>query len=297
VCSFAGVILLAAAAPARGADDAASLDPQRVVWRELRFVARKLGISASIEVRLSRGAPAAPVVAGGHPQSGPDAPGRADDIWIESTTHLPGRTFLAREVLDPASAAARQIVDIEIGAKNHRKTYVLGDTGFSFDLVKPASLVELLLSSEQWTYEARSVFPYPPRLAPGSPVTGPAGLLYVVSAGRLGKPGQSTEIPVIVQTQIERVTVRAERRAPFALDYQVVRNGTIADVHHADTALVLVARSEPLDPASASVFRIFGLEGAVELYWDPARGLPVEISGQVKLLGHVEVHLASVTLR
>ena len=62
------------------------------------------------------------------------------------------------------------------------------------------------------------------------------------------------------------------------------------------TALRLVAHSQPVDPASSSVFRIFGLEGDVQLLWDPERRLPVEISGHVKMFGQVEVRLASVTL-
>ena len=129
-------------------------------WKELRFAARKAGISATIEIRLDQGT---------------DDPTKA--ILLESTTHLPGRTFVARERVDPVLAGASEIVDTETGARHHRKTYSLRERGFELDVLEPASLTEMLLPPERWTRRNTSFAAYPRALAAGTTITGPAGLL------------------------------------------------------------------------------------------------------------------------
>ena len=249
-------------------------------WRELRFAARKAGISASIDLRLER-----------------VSVGPTDAILLESTTRLPGRTFVARERVDPARAVAREIVDTETGIKHHRKTDTLGQRGFLLDLLEPGSLPEMMQAPERWTKRTTTFTAYPRALPPGTTVTGPAGLLYATSVAGLRSPGDSMTIHVLVQAQVERVTVRVEAVELVDLAFDEHSDGRLNAVREQVSALRLAARSEPVDPGSASAFRIFGLEGDVRILWDPGRGLPVELSGHVKMLGQVEVRLVSATLR
>ncbi len=294
-----GVALGRCSAAVRGGDaPATSLDPSRVTWRELQLEAHKLGVAAHIAIRLIT-----PESAG----TGTSRTPRADagearevvarDVWIESTTRLPGRVFLARERLDLRRPSAFEIVDTETGVKHHRKAYELGDQGFTLDLLEPASLAELTLAPESWTRHVCTTFTYPPALGPAPEVTGPAGLLYALSAGDVTAPGDSMTVDVLVQTQVERVTIAAEGIETLQLDYDQIEDGRPIAVHEELKALRLVAHSSPVDPSAPSAFRIFGLEGMVEILWDTVRRLPLEMSGQVKLLGHVEVRLASVTRR
>lgn len=220
-----------------------------------------------------------------------------DTFVLESTTHLPGRTFVAREVLEPLHAAAREIVDTETGAKHHRKTYTLSDRGFQLDVLEPDSVAQMLLPPERWTRVTRSFAAYPEALPAGTVVTGPSGLLYVVSSAHLSAPGDSVTVYVLVQTQVERVTAYVEDVESLQLDFQEESHGKLTPVHEPRAVLRLVAHSQPVGPASASAFRLFGLEGDIVILWDPVRRLPVEIAGLVKMLGQVEVRLAVVTLR
>ncbi|MGD1148020.1 MAG: hypothetical protein ABR961_08735 [Thermoanaerobaculaceae bacterium] len=250
-----------------------------VGWKELRFVAHKTGISATIDLRLDR-----------------ESDGLTDGILLESTTHLPGRTFVAHERVDAVTARARQIVDTETGVKHHRKTYTLGLRGFRLEFLEPASLSEMMQPPERWTKRTDSVSLFPQALPPGSTVTGPAGLLYAISAANLAAPGDSMTIHVLVQTHVERVTVRVEGTEPADVTFEQSQGGEARPVREQVTALRLVARSQPVESDTASAFRIFGLEGDVEILWDPAQRLPLEISGHVKVIGQVTVRLASVTL-
>ncbi len=275
------------------ADEPASggLSGQRVVWRELRYTAHKMGMSATVQVRLDDSAVPERAAAAGSPVS------KDGEVVLESTTHLPGRVFFARERIDPVDARARRIVDTETGARFHRKMYTLMAHGLLLDMLEPASGSESRLAPERWTRETRSFTPYPRGLAEGAVITGPIGLLYAASAASLTAPGDALTVLVLVQTHVERVTLRVDRVATVALDFQERSGSAVREVHEQLSALRLVAQSRPVDPSSESAFRIFGLGGDVELVWDPIRRLPVEISGSVKVLGRVHVRLVSATLR
>ena len=274
-----------------GEPPAVVLDPGRVAWRALYYTAHKMGVSASIAVRMS--GPGTPVARPG----GDEATVAGEGIVLESTTHLPGRVFLALEEVDPAQARALRIVDTETGAKDHRKTYTLTTRGFFLDLIEPASRAQAAGPPERWTQATRSFTGYPRALPPETPITGPLGLLYAVSAAPLAAPGDALTVHVLVQTNVERVTVLVESVETVALDFRETSGGVEREVVGPISALRLVVRSRPVDPAATSAFRIFGLGGDVELVWDPARHLPVEIAGNVKILGRVKVHLAAVTMR
>ena len=285
-------VLGVAQLPAR-ADEPASggLAGRRVVWRELRYTAHKMGMSATVDVRLDeRAVPERAAVSGSADRAG-------GELVLESTTHLPGRVFFARERIDPIDARVRRIVDTETGARLHRKTYTLTAHGLLLEMLKPASRSESRLAPERWTGETRSFTPYPRGLAEGAVIIGPIGLLYAASAASLTAPGDAITVFVLVQTHVEQVTLRVDRVATVALDFQERSGSAVRDVHEQLSALLLVAHSRPVDPSSESAFRIFGLGGDVELVWDPVRRLPVEITGNVKVLGRVHVRLASATLR
>jgi hypothetical protein len=293
----AAVVLLFGFAPgpaAAGEPSPVSLDPQRVAWKALGYTAHKLGISATVEVRLYDGQ----AVPGGVPRDGPvSATGDHTEILLESTSRLLGRTFLAHEHVSAVLAGAREIIDTETGARNHRKTYTLAPRGFLFELVEPAGDSEILLPPDRWTRQERSFEPYPRSLPGGAVVTGPVGLLYAASAGRLAAPGDSMAIYVLVQTHVERVTVAVDGIETAEIDFEESSGKDVRGVRGQIEALRLVVRSQPVDPTMSSAFRLFGLEGDIEILWDAARRLPVEISGQLRMLGRIQVRLASVTLR
>jgi hypothetical protein len=284
-------VVWADAAPSRG------LDRPRVAWGELRYTAHKLGILATIEVRLDDASVVPPDTGVARRHGNASASVEDGEILLQSISRLPGRTFLARERLDPVLARAREIVDTETGAKNHRKTYILRERGFLLELLEPADGSETLLTPERWTRQTRSFASYPKMLPTDAVITGPAGLLYSASVAGLNSPGDSLTMFVLVQTRVERVTVRVEGVENVKADFLESSGGVLRSVHEQLSAVRLVARSQPVDPTSSSVFRMFGLEGDIEILWDPARRLPVEITGHVKVLGHVEARLASATLR
>lgn len=264
--AFAALVWFLAVAPAVALDDKAppvSLDAERVVWRDLQYTAHKLGISATVEVRLDETQTGANGTARAGAEGKVPAAMPRREILLESSSHLPGRTFLAHEHVDPVRAAVREIVDTETGAKNHRKTYTLRDRGFLYELLEPADGSETLLPPERWTQRTRSFASYPRTLPADAVITGPVGLLYAASAGSLAAPGDSMTIYVLVQAQVERVVVEVEGSEAVEINFQEDSGAGLRSVREQVQALRLVARSQPVDPASSSAFRMFGLEGDV----------------------------------
>jgi hypothetical protein len=272
--ALAGLLGLLRAPVWAGEASPAVLDPHRAAWRDLRYTAHKLGISATVEIRLEEASAGLADGSEVRPRGTASTAAEEGYILLESTSHLLGRTFLAHEHVDPVQAGAREIVDTETGAKNHRKTYSLTGRGFLFELVEPASESEVLLPPERWTRQTRSFFAYPKALPAGAVITGPAGLLYAVSAAGLSSPGDSMTINVLVQTQVERVTVAVEGIEDVELDFQESSGGKLRAVRERLAAVRLVARSQPVDPTSSSAFRIFGPRGGDRAAVGPGAAAP-----------------------
>ena len=270
------------------------LDPQRVAWQSLQLTAKKVGIKAAMEVRLTFPpvpARSSPVPPGS--KASTDPPG----VIVESTATFAGRTITAVERGDAATAATHEIVNIETGARQHRKIYRITPRGFLLDLFEPANAKETELPAQAWTQLTRTFTYYPTGLPPDAVITGPNALLYAASASSLAKGGDTLALYVLVKNQIEKVTLRLLAEEIAQLDYEAYARDGVSRVQGPVNVIRVALKSEPLDGEDGSSFRLFGLEGDIEILWDPVRRVPVEIAGQMKFLGRVEVRLVSATLR
>jgi hypothetical protein len=289
---------LAGTAGRAGEHAAALLDPSHVAWTELRFVGQKLGEEATVDIRLTPvpadgvfGTPVAPARGGAAMTRGPNV------LLLESTARLPDRTFQRQEWLDPTSAAALRIIDTETGARDHQRYYSLSSGGFTFEEREPASSSEAALSPDRWSRQTRLLVTFPPRVGTDAVVMSPAGLLYAVSASDLSATGDTLSLYVLAQRQLEEVTVRVAGRETVNLDYVEESAGHESRTIGPAEAVRLAVHSQPVDPASASGFHLFGLERDVELLWDPRRRVLLEMAGEVRLLGRIEVWLVRARLR
>jgi hypothetical protein len=274
-----------------------ALDGRRVSWTGLEYTARKIGATATIAV-IVRDVP----VAAAAPEwlsvseGSPIVPSGDAVILIESQTSLVGRTFVDRLWFDGRGAGAIQIADTETGHRVHCRTYRLCRQGFVFEERLPGAKEETLASS-QWSRITRSWRAFPTDLRFPAAVTGPMGLLWATAAAGEMKTGDAVTFPVLVRGQVEEVRLRIEGPAAAEVDFLESRDGRETRVR----GLVGVQRASltarPIGAASGSRFRMFGLEGDIQLLWDPRRGLPVELSGDVRLLGHLVIRLVGATLR
>lgn len=286
-------VALVASAPARAEE---ALDRSRVSWTRLEYTARKIGETATILVSV-RDVPA--VEAAGawlSPMGGTPVMPPGGVVLIESETRLASRVFDDRLWLDERNASAVQIADTETGHNLHGRTYRLCQGGFALEERLPDTN-EDSLPPAQWSRVKRSWCDFPPGLASGSPVTGPMGLLWAAAAAGALRVGDTLTFPVLVQGHVEEVTLRMEGPAAADVDMVESRAGIETRVRGLTGVMRASLTARPLgDPGSAR-FRMLGLEGDIQLLWDPARGLPVEISGDVRLLGHLVIRLTRFQVR
>jgi hypothetical protein len=286
--------VLGAAVPARAQS---SLDGSKVSWTRLEYTARKIGATATIVVS-ARAVPVAAAVREwlAASEGSPVVPSGDAVILIESQTSLAGRAFDDRLWLDGSAGGAIQIDDTETGHNVHCRIYRLCREGFVFEERLPGAKEEAL-APPQWSRVTRTWHDFPAGLGSPGAVTGPMGLLWAMGAAGGMKAGDALTFPVLVHGQIEEVTLRAEGPAAAEVDWLESTGGRETRVRGLVGVQRVSLTAQPIGAESGSHFRVFGLEGDIQVLWDPRHGLPVELSGDVRFFGHLVIRLVGATLR
>lgn len=263
-------------------------------WRELVLDGRKLGLDTSINIRSAL-LPTNQASADWLPTAAASVvrPRGEEVLLIESKAKLAGRVFDERLWLDPPSRAAIQIDDTETGARNHRRVHRLLSSGFLYEQRQPADGEESG-APPSWTRLERTAARFPPALPASAVVTGALALVGADVLDDLHVPGDHASCIVLVQSQIEEVTVTVESAAPAAVAFVEHRAEGDLPVSGMVDTLVLAVSSRPVDASAAGSFRLFGLERAIHVVWEPRRRVPLRISGQVRLLGQVSINLSEI---
>jgi hypothetical protein len=263
-------------------------------WRELVLDGRKLGAEASISVRSAL-VPSQQAAGAWLPTAAASVvrPGGPEVLLLESQATFAGRLFDERLWIDPASRAAIQIDDTETGARNHRRVHRLLLGGFLFEERHPGRGEEGKLPST-WSDLHRSAERFPPALPASAVVTGALALVGSDVLGSLRAPGDRVTCLVLVQSQIEEVTVSAVSKAPTVVAFVEHRSDGDHPVSGLLDTLTLELSSRPIDEKASGSFRLFGLEHGIQVLWDPGRRVPLRISGQVRMLGQITINLEEI---
>lgn len=287
-----------AAPPATRAGPPA-FDAARVGWSEIRMSGSKLFLSADARVswRAVSGPTVAPdllaVPAGTFT---PLVPGN-DLVELTYDARATGLRSRLSLLMDPATGAALQRTQHDQQGKLRVRTYRFGREGAYQRTFWPATPAEKSLPPARWTRTAEGLRAYPD--APGSrPVVEPIGLLYLVAASSLDQPGDSLDVLVFRRrdTQVVRIEVLPPRDVQVRYDElwprgAVQRQGKVRPLRLGLTGLPVPGA----DPDEE--LELLGLRGRLELLLDPATRAPLQLSGDVKIVGSVTLRLAAVRPR
>ncbi|MEQ1802361.1 MAG: hypothetical protein ABL989_10590 [Gammaproteobacteria bacterium] len=287
---------VAVAAPTASA---AAFDPSRVGWSEIRMTASKLFITAEARLTL-RTVPGAAVVpdllavpAGQFTPLVPDT----DVMELLYDTRGAGRVSRLTLLMDPRSGAALQRTQHDQQGKQRLRTYRFGVEGAYQRTFWPANAAEKALMPARWTEttEGLRAYPIPPA---GRPVVEPTGLLYAVAAASLDKPGDALEVLVFRRrdTQVVRIEVLPPKDVSVRYDElwpkgAVQRSGKVRPLRLSLQGLP-VPGSDPDED-----LELLGLRGRLELLLDPATRAPLQLSGNVKIVGSVTLRLTALRPR
>ncbi len=293
--------LLLAAAPANADTrfDPARFNPARVGWSEIRMSGSKLFITADARLSLANvpGATVRPrllaVAAEGFT---PLKPG-TDVLELLYETRALGRQSRLTLWMDPISGAALQRTQHDQDGKMRLRTYRFGSEGAYQRTFRPATAAEKALPPERWTNISEGLRAYP--VDPGQqPVVEPTGLLYAISAAALDQPGDTLD--VLVFRRRDTQTVRIEVQPPREISVRYDELGPQGTVQRSGTvqALRLSLQGLPVpggDPDDD--VELLGLRGRLELLLEPKTRAPLQLSGNVKVVGAVTLRLTALRPR
>ncbi len=297
---LAGLLTLAALAVGTAGAGETRLDPARVGWSEIRMTASRLFLTAEATLAV-RTVPAATVLpdllaidAAGFT---PVMPGK-DVLELRYDTRAAGRQSRLLLLMDPYSGAALQGTNHDQDAKPRLRIYRFGLEGAYQRTRWPASPEEKTLKPSHWTRTDEGLRTYP--VPPGKhAVVEPEGLLYAIAAAPLDRPGDSIELLIFRRrdTQTVRVEVLPPREITVRYDElwprgAVQRAGTVMPLRLALTGLP-VPGGNPEDDD----LELMGLRGQLELLLEPTTRAPLQLSGNVKIIGKVTLRLAAVRPR
>ncbi len=294
------IVALAGCAGADPGPAAAAGEPDlRVPWRELRFAAKRLLMSAEAVVRVRAAAPEragdrlAELPADARPllPSGPVA-------VVEVESELPfGGHERTTTWLDLGSGRALQAEKLATGRKYYWKRKRFTEAGFHQWRAEAKSGAEEKLANAEWSKRSEGSTAFPP--SPDSrPVVDSYGLLYLLAAADLGQPGARAvfllpsdghlvELEAVAGEVVSQPLAFTDRTGGA----NVVRSETAALRRvHVDARRVGAGADD-----SAVDTGLLGMRGGLELLV-LADGTPVEISGQAKRVGRVTIYLTERVL-
>lgn len=291
-----GGLLLLAAAPLPAQPPEPGLDARQVGWSATQLYGSRLFLSVDAQIRLQQRplaavSPTLLAVASGHP--------------VEPGTEVMEVTYRTRAVnqqseivllMDPWSGAALQRVAHDFQGRQRHRTYRYAEEG-AFMLTRWPAPGEEDLPPGQWSDIEEGFRPYPAALA-GELVGEPTGLFYLISASALAAPGDRAEFVVFSRRQLHRVSVLVTEPRRITTDFDRLRGDQRTRQRGSLSAPRLLIRGETLgEEDDDDEFELLGLRGDLELYLDPESRAPLQLSGNVRLLGRVTLRTRMIEMK
>lgn len=269
-----------------------SWNPADLTWSEIDLKAEKFFLTARSHLLISSTDACADV-------AGADlCPLEADDIplKIELDSELLGRRSKSGIWFSGRNGTTSRTHRLETGKKNRIKEYRFTPRSICVVRRNPAAGEDDTLP-EAWSDVSEEVRAYPRDAELACRVTDPTVLLYAASVAPLAQSGDSVRMVVLSRGCFFNVDLVWVERCVVAAEFIEVRAGTSVSVREERNARRLLLQPRPLQSShDDDAFSILGLQGKVEVYVDETGGFPLLVTGQIKVIGRVEVRLQRVVL-
>jgi hypothetical protein len=279
-------------APALADATTSLLDPDRAAWTSARFHASKFLVSGDATITLENADLAAREEPLMEPREG--APVEPDEelLKLGFKTDSLGNHSQGFLLMNARSGAALQLVQLK---EDRYRVSRFTEIGKYLRTHRPKNREEGL-PYKQWTNHSEELRPFPPA-ALGAVITEPLALLYIIPAAPLAKPGDHLELLAALRKQVFRVRIEVGKPRQIKIDYKERSSTGTARRKGKITPLRVLVRGEGLNPEDDEEFEFLGLRGDIELYLQPETGVPVRLTGAIKIVGKVAFHLRDVSLR
>ena len=282
-----------------------NLQPNRVLWSDLYFRAKRTVVDVTIDIRL------APVSAAEfesiwqtYSQSIP-LPSMGKEVYNLEVNRVIDPIFsravkLWNQVLfDPYQANSLYRVQVRRGNDDIKKAYWFSGEGVHRLRRMPNTKNEASLDPEKWTAVKTSFYPYDLNRLECSQVLDSTLLIYLVSAAPMEKEGEVLSLCVFGKQQLHQVRLQVEGVQTLEVDYSVEgEEGKVAKKGKVD-GLRLTLESEPLvsDKRDAENFSFLGMHEDIAIHLDPELRIPLQVSGKIPTVGAVTLKLNEVKMK
>ncbi len=277
---------------------AEELASERIPWRELAFEGSKFGISLTAKLSLEL-APTGRAVGELLPSERTSGitPAGAQVVTLRLDSEFLGRRSAVELWIEPGTAAALQRVQTESGKRQRIKSERYGEGGITSIRHRPAKGEEGLPSA-RWSDLRHGFEEYPAWAGQNLRISDPAALFYVVAAAALEKPGDRLQLPLFSDGDLLSLEVKVVERLRVDVDYVLTQGGSTRHRREPVDALRLSLDARTLGPGAIQhSFELAGLQGDVEMLFDPRARVPLELSGRVPWVGRVAIDLRRVVER
>jgi len=281
------------------------LDPQQVLWSRLSFRAKRAVVDVKVDLRLAPFSTAEfESIWRTNPQPiQPFSP--SQKVYNMSVSRVIDHVFsppvtLANQVLfEPHEAAALYRLRLRRGKDEIKRSYWFSREGVHRLRTKPSTKGEAKGDPATWTDARTSFYPYDLTQLGCPQVTDPMLLIYLLSAARLDKTGDSLSLCVFGKQQLHHLRLRVEGLQALEVDYSENREeGKVRKKGKVDGLRVsLEAQPLPSDLKDAENFSFLGFHKDIIIDIDPELRIPLQVSGRIPTIGTVALKLSGVEMK
>lgn len=266
-------------------------DIDAVVWDSLEFTGSKLLITLTSTVereRLSLDQAALELIS---PEG--TTPKKVNGDYVNKTT-ITSSILTNKAVftlwLNP-DLEALQRTALYSGLKDWYRNYRFLDEGAFAQKIKPAS-GESKKPWQQWSNIDQSIHEYLPAES-GKQLSESGAIFEAMAQGKIKRAGDVFSFNVFARDGSLQVTLKAVGTDTISVDYEHTLDGKTSRVRETANVLKVSVDARMLSKDSKSEdFSFMGYKDSIILHYDPEFNLPLRLSGDADVVGHVEIELS-----
>lgn len=282
-----------------------NLQPDRVLWSDLSFRAKRTVVDVAIDIQLAPFSTAEfESIWRTYPQSIP-LPSMGQQVYSLEVNRVIDYIFsravkLWNQVLfDPNRANSLYRVRLRRGKDDIKRAYWFSGEGVHRLRRVPENKGEASLDPAKWTAVKTSFYPYDLTRLECPQVVDPMLIIYLVSTAPMEKEGEVLSLCVFGKQQLHQVRLRVEGLQTLEVDYSVNSGEGKVEIKGKVDGLRVTLEAEPLvsDKKNAENFSFLGMHEDIAIHIDPELRTPLQVSGKIPTVGAVTLKLREVKMK
>ncbi len=195
--------------------------------------------------------------------------------------------------LDSATGAALQMNILDGGSKKRKRIYRYTSDG-TYSLTDRPNKNEENLPLQQWTnhYDGYSKFS---ENSKGLIITDPGSLFLILANSQIEKPGQFLEFYAEDGGDIYKIHVEVASSQKVNVNYLMkTSRGNFTQQHTVTDGIRVLISGASISSPSAKSFELLGLHGALEMIIDRQSRAPLQLRGDIDVVGSVTANISEL---